>query len=57
MLDNFKDIQKDILDGANDHRLNAKDRRDAVDALLQQLQQEIDEENSGKIIEIQEMKD
>ena len=57
MNENFKDIQKAILDEVNDPRLNAKGQRDVVDAMLQQLKQAIDEENSGKILEIQERKD
>ncbi len=57
MVENFKDIQKAILDGVNDPRLNDKGRRDVVDAMLQQLKQAIDDENSGKILEIQERKD
>jgi hypothetical protein len=41
----FKDIQKAILDGVNDPQIIVKDQKDAVNALLKQLQQAIDEEN------------
>ena len=41
----FKDIQKVILDGVNDPQIIVKDQKDAVEALLKQLQQAIDEEN------------
>ncbi len=51
----FREIQQDILDDiaqhlscVNDPKASAKQQRDAVDALLRQLQTAIDEVNSEK---------
>ena len=55
--DTFREIREDILDKINDPQVNAKKQRAAVDALLQQLQTAIDEENSKKTQEINELKD
>ncbi len=51
----FREIQQDILDeiaqhlsSVNDPKASAKQQRDAVDALLRQLQTAIDEVNSEK---------
>ena len=41
----------------NNPQLNAKEQKDTVDALIQQLKSAINEENSRKAQEIQEMKD
>ena len=41
----------------NDPQVSAKQKRAIVDALLQQLQSAIEKENSGKVSEVNEMKD
>ena len=55
--DTFREIRDAILDQINDPQVNTKKQRAAVDALLQQLQTAIDEENSKKTQEINELKD
>ena len=55
--DTFREIREAIFGNINDPQVNAKKQRAAVDALLQQLQTAIDEENSKKTLEINEIKD
>ena len=57
VIANFREIQQAILDEVGNPQVNAKEQRDAVDVLLQQLQCAVDEENSGKAQEIKEIKD
>ena len=55
--DTFREIREAIFSNINDPQVDAKKQRAAVDALLQQLQTAIDEENSKKTQEINELKD
>ena len=55
--DTFREIREAIFSNINDPQVDAKKQRTAVDALLQQLQTAIDEENSNKTQEINELKD
>jgi hypothetical protein len=47
-VDNFRDLQQAIVDDINIPQVNAKEQRDAVDTLLQQLQTAINERNYSK---------
>ena len=58
-IDTFREIQRAILNdfpadlgNANDPQVTTKNKRAAVDALLQQLQSTIDHKNSIKVQEV-----
>ncbi len=45
------------MDQIKNPHINAKEQRDLIDALLQQLQSEIDDFNAKKTQEVDEMRD
>ena len=45
------------MDQIKNPHINAKEQRDLIDALLQQLQSEIDDLNAKKTQEVDEMRD